>query len=153
VIFVDANVFLRHLVTPATPQDAANARRSAVLFRRAEQGKEVITTSEATIAEVVFILSAKRHYNTPRATVATGLKPLLRPNNCRLTEKAVCLRALDLWVAHPRLSFPDALGAAYSEQLGHELATFDERLTRLPGIAVHALPEPGQDDPDETDAQ
>ncbi len=153
MIFVDANVFLRHLVTPATSQDVANARRSAVLFRRVEQGKEVITTSEATIAEVVFILSAKRHYNTPRKIVVTGLKPLLRPTNCRLAEKAVCLRALDLWEAHSRLSFPDALGAAYSEQLAYELATFDERLSRLPGLAIHAFPEPVLDDEDETDSQ
>jgi predicted nucleic acid-binding protein len=146
VIFVDANVFLRHLVHPATPQDRVNAVRASALFRRVEQRLEEITTSEATIAEVAFILSAKTHYNTPRQIVVTGLKPLLRPNGCKLAEKAVCLRALDLWVAHSRLSFPDALGAAYSEQLGYELATFDERLNRVPGIVSHAFEEPSSDD-------
>jgi predicted nucleic acid-binding protein len=66
VIFVDANMFLRHLVQPATPQDQVNRRRATALFQRVEQGREQITTSEATIAEVGFILSAKTHYNSPR---------------------------------------------------------------------------------------
>ena len=142
MIFVDANVFLRHLVAPATPEDRISARQAAELFRRVEKGQEEITTSEATLAEVVFILSAERHYNTPRQTVVTGLKPLLRPNSCRLDEKAICMEALDVWLANPRLSFPDALAAAYSRQLGYELATFDKRLSQVPGISMHSFREP-----------
>jgi predicted nucleic acid-binding protein len=150
VIFVDANVFLRHLVQPATPQDRVNRRRATALFQRVEQGREQITTSEATIAEVVFILSARTHYNSPRSTVVTGLRPLISPNGCKLPENAVCLRALELWVAYSRLSFPDALAAAYSEQLGHELATFDERLSRISGIVNHSFQEPPSNGAEET---
>jgi predicted nucleic acid-binding protein len=142
MIFVDANVFLRHLVSPRTPQDHAKARLAAELFRRVEQGRTEITTSEATLAEVIFILSAAKHYNTPRQTIVTGLKPLLRPNSCRLSSKDICLRALDVWAGNPRLSFPDSLAAAYSEQLGYELATLDERLSRVSGVVTHGFAEP-----------
>ena len=139
MIFVDASTFLRHLVQPATPQDQTNARSAAALFKDAEDCRAEITTSEAILAEVVFILSHRRHYNSPRPIVATGLKTLLRPRGCKLPAKDVCLRALDLWVAHPKLSFPDALGAAYSERRGYELATFDVALTQVPGVTPHTF--------------
>ena len=139
MIFVDASAFLRHLVQPVTPQDRINARSAAAMFKDAEDGQAEITTSEAILAEVVFILSHQRHYNTPRPVVATGLKTLLRAKGCKLPAKDVCLRALDLWVAHPKLSFPDALGAAYSERRGYELATIDVARKRVPGITAHAF--------------
>ncbi len=139
MIFVDASAFLRHLVQPVTPQDHANARSAAALFKDAAAGLVEITTSEAILAEVVFILSHPRHYNTPRPIVATALKALLRPRGCRLPAKDVCLRALGVWVEQPKLSFPDALGAAYSELRGYELATFDVALKRTPGITPHAF--------------
>lgn len=47
--------------------------------------------------------------------------------------------ALDAWVAHPELSFPDALAAAYSALRGDALATFDVTLSRIPGVALHPL--------------
>ena len=139
MIFVDASTFLRHLVQPATPQDRTNARSAAALFKDAEEGRAEITTSEAILAEVVFILSHQRHYNTPRPVVAMSLKALLRPKGCKLPAKDVCLHALDLWAAHPKLSFPDALGAAYSQLRGHELATFDVALIRVPGVTPHTF--------------
>jgi hypothetical protein len=54
-----------------------------------------------------------------------------------MPAKEVSLRALDIWVARPELSFPDALGAAYSALRGHELATFDVALSRTPGVTEY----------------
>jgi hypothetical protein len=65
------------------------------------------------------------------------LKTLLRPASFRLTNKAVCLHALDIWEQNPRLSYPDSLAAAYASRFNYELATFDERLGRLPDIVRH----------------
>jgi predicted nucleic acid-binding protein len=134
VIFVDASTFLRYLTQAVTPQDEVNAFRARRLFSAMEHGRVEITTSEAILAEVVFILSHPRHYGVPRADVAVRLQALLRDRGCRVPAKDVCLRALGLWVADPNMSFPDALGAAYSELQGHELATFDVALARTPGV-------------------
>lgn len=137
MIFIDANVFIRHLVSPVTPRDDIMSVQATALFRRVEQGSIVVTSSEATIAEVVFILSAKTHYNTPRVTVVIALKTLLRLEHFRLSGRAICLQALDIWEQNPRLSYPDSLAAAYSIRSGHEMATFDERLGRVPDIVRH----------------
>lgn len=139
MIFVDASTFLRYIARAVTPQDEANAYRARTLFNAVSAGTEQITTSEAILAEVVFILSHPRHYGAPRLDVATDLGSLLRPRGCKLAEKDVCLRALNLWVAHPKLSFPDALGAAYSELRGYDLATFDVALSRTPGVTPHVF--------------
>jgi predicted nucleic acid-binding protein len=134
VIFVDANVFIRHLVSPETSQDMVMAIQARSLFRRVAHGTIEVMTSEATVTEIVFILSAKSHYNVPRNTVVTDLKTLLRPRSFRLTNKAVCLYAFDIWENNVRLSYPDSLAAAYSSRFNYELATFDERLGRLSDI-------------------
>lgn len=139
MIFVDASIYVRYLVQPVTPQDHINERRAAALFALVESGAAEITTSEAILAEVTFILTSPRHYGASRATAAAGLKALLRPRGCRMPAKEVSLRALDVWVAHPELSFPDALGAAYSALRGYELATLDVALSRAPGVTTYAL--------------
>jgi hypothetical protein len=56
-----------------------------------------------------------------------------------MPAQEVSLRALDIWVAHPELSLPDALGAAYSALRGYELATLDVALSRAPGVTPYAL--------------
>jgi predicted nucleic acid-binding protein len=139
VIFVDASVFLRYLVQPVTPQDQISERQAAALFALVDAGAVAVTTSEAILAEVAFILTSPRNYGAPRSKAAIGLKALLRPRGCRMPEKELALRALDLWVAHPVLSFPDALGAAYTSLRGYELATFDIALSRTPGVIQFAL--------------
>ena len=139
MIFVDASVFLRYLVQPVTPQDQISERQAAALFALVDTGAVEVTTSEAILAEVAFILTSPRHYGAPRSVAAAGLKALLRPRGCRMPAKELALRALDLWVAHPVLSFPDALGAASSSLRGYELATFDIALSRTPGVIQFAL--------------
>lgn len=139
MIFVDASCYLRYLVQPVTPQDRTNEHRAAALFALVDSGAAEVTTSESILAEVAFILTSPRHYGAPRSLAAAGLKALLRPRGCRMPAKDVSLRALDLWVAHPELSFPDALEAAYSALRGYELATFDTSLSRTPGITTRVM--------------
>lgn len=139
MIFVDASTFLRYVAQAATPADEANAYRAQILFNAVADGAAEMTTSEAILAEVVFIFSHPRHYGAPRLVVATQVRSLVQPKGCKLPAKDVCLRALDLWVAHPKLSFPDALGAAYSELRGYELATFDVALSRVPGVTSYSF--------------
>lgn len=134
MIFVDANYVLRYLVRPATPKDRAMSASAAKLFRQVEAGEATFTTTDAVIAEVVFILTSRRHYQIPRGEAVARLRPILSLQGCKLPRKMLCLRALDLWAATPRISFVDALGAVHTQELGLVLASFDDDLARLPGL-------------------
>jgi predicted nucleic acid-binding protein len=56
-----------------------------------------------------------------------------------MPSKDMSLLALDIWVDHPKLSFPDALAAAYSMVRGYELATFDAALSRMSGVSNYVF--------------
>lgn len=139
MIFVDANVFLRHLTQPATAEDVQAKRLAARLFKAAEEGTVDVTTADATVAEVAFILTSAHHYGASRADAAATIAALLDLRGVRMASKAECLHALDLWAREPRLSFPDALAAAYSALRGYTVATFDRRLAGTPGVTPHAF--------------
>ncbi|MEA2510695.1 MAG: uncharacterized protein QOJ59_182 [Thermomicrobiales bacterium] len=136
MIVVDANYFLRAIVRPATPQDGAMAQTATTLFARVKAGEETILVTEAVVAEVLFILSSKRHYGLSRPDVVGRLTPILQLRGCRVTRKPLVLRTLDLWVDSPKLSFVDALGATYAQELGWQLASFDADLGKVPGIVL-----------------
>jgi predicted nucleic acid-binding protein len=137
MIFVDANYFLRYLAQPATERAQAQAEHeiATTLFTLAQREDIEITSSDAVIAEVAFVLGAKRHYGLPPEIVSGLLKPILELAAFKLPSKRQCLRALDLWVTIPRLGFVDALGAAYAELHQLTLATFDSDIVRLQGFA------------------
>src|SRR5687768_7683814 len=138
MIFVDASFYLLYLVQPVTPQDRVKESRAAALFALVDSGAAEATMSEAILAEVAFILTSPRHYGSSRPTAAAGLEALLRPRGCRVPAKEVALRALDIWVAQPDLSFPDALGAENCVLRGYEFASFDIALSSAPGFTMYA---------------
>ena len=135
MIFVDANVFLRRLIPPVTSNDAVQHQIAIELFRRADLGEFDLTTSEAVLAEVAFILSAKRHYGLPVAEAVRRMLPYVRSRGLTLDRPSVVHNALLIWRDHPSLGFVDALGAAYASQLDTDLATFDAGLDRVPGVS------------------
>ncbi|MDQ3612797.1 MAG: type II toxin-antitoxin system VapC family toxin [Chloroflexota bacterium] len=134
MIFLDANVFLRALTRSSDPNTERMRRIADNLFRRVGRGDIDVTTSDAVIAEVAFILTAKSHYHLAVDDAAERLAALLRLQGVRLRPKHVILRALDLWAERPTLEFVDALTASYAQQAGIELATFDTDFDELPGI-------------------
>lgn len=137
MIYIDANVFLRYLVSPATPEDARMSDASAQLFDRLANGEIRVTTSEATLAEVIYILTDKKHYCLSRYFAASALRPLISSSSFRLQSKLVVHRALELWESNSSISFPDSIAAAYSEVHSAELATFDERIRKLPTVILY----------------
>jgi predicted nucleic acid-binding protein len=139
MIFVDAYIFERRLVRPLIPQDETFAQRAATLFDQVDSGSTEVTTSEAILAEVAYILTNPRQYGTSRKMAADGLKALLRPPACRMLNKDLSLLALDIWVNHHKLSFPDSVAAAYSMVRGYELATLDAALARTSGVSNYVL--------------
>ena len=62
MIFLDTNLLIRAITRSDNPAVAAQERIAGELIRRANLGEYELTTSEAVLAEVAFILTAKRHY-------------------------------------------------------------------------------------------
>ncbi|MCL4488795.1 MAG: type II toxin-antitoxin system VapC family toxin [Chloroflexi bacterium] len=128
--FVDTNVFLRHL----TGDDPKKARACFELFQRAQRKEVTLTTSEAVIAEIVYVLSSKQVYALTREEIRARLYPLLSLPGLRLTHRKAYLRALDLYVSYP-LDFEDAILAAQMErQKVREVYSYDREFDRVPSI-------------------
>ncbi len=56
MVFIDTNIFIRFL----TKDDPVKAAACYRLFEQAQRQEIELVTSEAVIAEVVFVLSSKR---------------------------------------------------------------------------------------------
>lgn len=106
--FVDANIFIRALIVEA-PEVSA---RCGALFERADNEEVSLFTSEAIIAEVVYVLSSARIYRVPRADVAAKLRPLLLCRGLMLEHKASVLAAIDLYESST-LDFEDCLSVQH----------------------------------------
>lgn len=130
--FLDANVLVRFL----TRDEEEKFQASRELFGRVERGEEELATSEAIIAEVVFVLSSRRSpYQLPREEIREVLLPVLTLDGLDLPHKEACERALDLYAAFPRLDFPDALAVAHMEARGiTEVVSYDRDFDRVPGV-------------------
>lgn len=136
MIVVDANVFVRALVGTVAPTDEPLVAAARSLFRAVGAGHAEITTSEAVVAEVVFILHSSRHYGFSRRDVVERFVPLLDQVGCLLNDKERVLGAFDVWLGRPRLSFVDALTASLALWTEQPLATFDEALAAVPGLVL-----------------
>lgn len=132
MIVVDANLFLRHLADPATPEDRAMAAIASDLFLAAADGRMTLWVSEAVVAEVLFILTDAQHYGLPREAAADELLALLELDHVETSDKDCCLNAIRRWRGDRRISFVDALVAGHGAARG-AVATFDRRLQRIVG--------------------
>jgi predicted nucleic acid-binding protein len=110
--FIDTNVFLRYV----TGDDTDKAAASRQLIERVDAGEEKVVTTEAIIAEIVFVLRSKRHYNVPAPQVRDLLAPIIAMPALLLDHKKAFLRALDLMATHPALDFEDALCALHMQR-------------------------------------
>ena len=129
--FLDTNIIIRFL----TRDDPVKSADCHALFQRLASGAESVTTSEVIIAEVVYVLSSRSQYGLTNADIRGRLLPLLAARGLRLPQKRVCLRALDLYAAHPFLDYEDALTIAHMEQEGiTELYSYDGDFDRVAGV-------------------
>jgi predicted nucleic acid-binding protein len=134
VILLDANILLRALTTSSDSTVRLHSQIAAGLLRQMDRGEVEATTSDAVLAEVAFILTAKAHYQLPVADAAGKLATIIRLRGFKRRDKRHLLRALDLWTNQPTLGFVDALTATVAQRPGFELATFDSDFDDLPGI-------------------
>lgn len=136
MIFLDANIFLRHFEAPSSPDSTSSKETARHLMASIANDDVQATTSEVVLHEVCFILRSKHHYARQpeeiigRMRVILGFPALVFPND----DKVVYLRALELWEQHPKLEFSDSVIAARCERAGHELATFDGHFDAIPSL-------------------
>jgi predicted nucleic acid-binding protein len=129
--YLDANIFLRYL----TRDDPTKARACYALFQRLKTGEETATTCEAVITEVVYVLSARAHYNLAHDDVRARLAPLLAVRGLKIPHKRVYFRALDLYATYPFLDFEDAVLAAHMDRTKDtELYSYDTDFNQLPAV-------------------
>jgi len=131
VRFLDTNIFIRYL----TRDDQRKAAACFELFQRVKRGEEQVTTCEAIVSEIVYVLSSKATYGLSHADVRARLSPLLALRGLKLAHKRVYQRALDLYAEQPSLDFEDTLAAAHMErQKLSELYSYDRDLDRVTGV-------------------
>jgi predicted nucleic acid-binding protein len=136
--FVDTNIFIRYL-TKDDPQKAAACYH---LFERAKRNEVELTTSEAVLAEIVFILSSKRLYNLARQDIRIRLYSLLSLPGLKLPNRRQYLRALELYSNNP-IDFEDALSVATMErQKIDEIYSYDKDFDRIKNSAIVRLEPP-----------
>lgn len=128
--FLDTNIFLRYF----TRDDPEKAQRCFDLFQRVKAGADLVTTSEAVLAEVAFVLSSPRVYNVDRRQVRSLLFPILILRGMRLPNRRVYLRALDIYADYD-IDFEDALSVAHMERDGlTSILSYDQDFDQFPGI-------------------
>ena len=126
--FVDANVFLRLL----TQDDPVKATRVLGLLERAERGDVRLVTSEAIVAEVVFVLSSPVLYHFPKPQVASILEPVLENPGLTIDHKQAVLSALSRF-GQMNLDFEDCLAIAHIDRQGLDgIYSYDRHFDRAP---------------------
>jgi predicted nucleic acid-binding protein len=129
--FLDANVIIRY----STGDNKEQAERAYQFLAQVRDGVIEVTTCEAVIVEVVYVLSSKTLYNASRQQIHDHLQPILALKGLRLPHKRTYVRALDLY-ASSNLDFTDALIVAHMERTGiSTVVSFDRHFDRIPGIA------------------
>ncbi len=133
--FADTNIFLRYLIKPVTAIDEARAGACRALFERVSTGAEEITTSEAVLAEIVYVLGSQRQYGLAPADIVARLKPIVALPGLKIAQKRLYLRTLDIYASHSSLDFEDAISAAIIERMQPaKLYSYDSDFDRIPGV-------------------
>lgn len=149
MIFVDANILIRYMTEPNTPEIARMHAMAISLFERVETGEIKVTSSEVVLHETCYVLGSRHHYGYGVAQIAPVLATILSWPGFVFptTDKRVYLRALEIWSEHPKLEFSDSVIAARCERSGYELATFDRHFRDLPFLQLWHPEAPAPDGP------
>lgn len=140
--FLDTNIFVRALVEPVGEVDARMAEECRTLLRWAEQRDVLITTSEAVLAEVAYVLASPKVYGLKPDRIRDLLTPILSLRGTRVPAGDRVRRALSLWAEYPHLGFEDALTAAQVLDDGSlELCSYDKDFDRIEGLKRRTTPD------------
>jgi predicted nucleic acid-binding protein len=128
---LDTNVLIRYL----TQDNPDHAQRALALLQPLEDGSRTALLPEGVLVETVQVLSSSRLYNISREEIRTRLGTIVRLRGLRMANKRTYLRAFDLYVDYPRLSYVDALCVAYARRTTDAtVVSFDQDYRNIPGI-------------------
>jgi predicted nucleic acid-binding protein len=143
--FVDANIFLRLLAR----DDPSKTQACLELFQRARRGEVNLHTSEAIVAEVIYVLLSPKLYGRSRAEIAAGLGAVIGIRGVHIPVKSSVLAAIDVWQQTGKLDFADCLAVAHAPR-DHDGAvySYDRAIGSIEGVQrlePDAGPEPVRD--------
>lgn len=117
---IDTNVVVRLI----TGDDPKNYKKAKKLVSKKDK---VFVFEDAAVMEVVFVLAGSIYHYT-RTEIATGIRFIMAFENIYF-NKGLIEDALNLYVAHPKLSFVDCYLSASTHLSGETpLWTFDQKL-------------------------
>ncbi len=129
--YVHANIFVRYL----TRDDPVRAEPCLRLFERLERGEEEAFSTEATIAEVIYVLSSNHWFGHTREHAVALVMAPLRLTNLKMTDKRACVRALELYADYRALDLADAIAIAHFETDHLDgIYSYDRGLDQVPGV-------------------
>lgn len=128
--FVDTNIFIRLL----TRDDPGKADAVAELFRRAARGEVQLTTSEAVLAEILYVLRSPVAYRMSREEAATLVTSVVALEGLDVRDPEVALEALAIF-AETDLDFVDCLAVGHTRQLRLEgVYSYDRGFDAVDGL-------------------
>lgn len=137
--FIDANVFLRHLLA----DDPTKAPRARALLLRLEKGTEKATTSPLVLFEVIFTLH--RSYGVAKHRVAGYVSEFLNLRGLQVPDKQLWRDALTTWVTYA-IDFTDAYNVATMRSTGiSEMYAWDRGYDTVLDIRRIEPPEPEEE--------
>lgn len=127
--FIDANVFLRHLLQDNVEQSP----RASTLIDEIDRRVRRVQSTDTVIFEVVYVL--QKLYHLDRAEIAQGVGDMVSLAGLVLPNRRLYGTTLERYVAHRGLSFADAFHSVLVQrELGGQLLSFDRDFDRFPGI-------------------
>ncbi len=127
MLAVDTNVLVRVLVDDPTALDQCRAARQAV-----SEAGEVFVSQVVQIETVWVLVSA---YGLNKTRLQHTLGAIARHPAFHLQRREMFQAALQNYLA-TNSDFADCMILAESAGAGHELATFDRKLGKLPGTRL-----------------
>jgi len=127
---VDTNVFVRHIVR----DDVEKADRALAYFDGLFEGPARATVTEATVAEVLYVVGSPRYYAFSRSRIVEALRAILALPGFTIAHPSAVERALAVYES-TNIDFVDALNVAHAERLGADaIVSFDRDYDRFPSV-------------------
>jgi predicted nucleic acid-binding protein len=133
---LDTNIFLRAITEPVTTADQQMQTVSQRLFERVINGDEEVTTCEAVLHEVFYLLCSRRNYDLEHVEAVGRVRLVFDEPGFHIARKQTVSRAIDFFRDRSALDFADCLLAAYAAEDGHDITTFDRDLAIEAGVKV-----------------
>ena len=118
MVIIDANVILRYLLN--------DVEDLAIKSKHIIEKLHVFIPNEI-VAEVVYVL--QKFYEVPRNKISLRLIELVKFENIDLPNKAIIIKALDIYKSK-KIDFVDCILCAYNKVETIEIKTFDKELLK-----------------------